>query len=187
MAFRVVLLGAPGAGKGTQAKFLASDQGIVHVSTGDMLREAVAAGTALGKKVEQIINAGQLVPDDVMVDIIAERIGKTDAANGFILDGFPRTVPQAEALDALLTKLGKPLTHVLLFDVTEEAVLRRLANRQAVESRADDSVEVQRERLRVYREKTAPLVDFYQRQKRLTKIDASGDIDAVRKETAARF
>lgn len=187
MAIRVVLLGAPGAGKGTQAKLLAQAKHLVHISTGDMLREAVAAGTELGKKVGQIINSGQLVPDDVMVSLIANRIAEPDAKEGFILDGFPRTVPQAEALDQLLKKLDKNLTHVLLFDVSEDAVLKRLAGRQAAESRADDSVEVQRERLRVYREKTEPLISFYQQQKRLLRIDASGDVAAVQHETLKFF
>lgn len=173
---RLIFLGAPGAGKGTQAKLLSEKFGLAHISTGEMLRAAVAEGSELGKKVASIMESGQLVPDALIVEIIKERISKPDCAKGYILDGFPRTVPQAQALDAML---GEQKVTVVLFEVTTEDVEKRLANRRSAENRADDSDEVQRERLRVYQEQTAPLIEFYEQRGMLVRVSGAGAIDEV--------
>ena len=178
---RMVFLGAPGAGKGTQAQIFAADKGIAHISTGAMLRDAVSQGTELGKKVQPIIESGNLVPDDLMVALIAERIDQEDCVQGYILDGFPRTVVQAEALDKMLKTRGEALTDVVLFEVTEEAVLKRLEGRRSAEARADDNAEVQMERLRIYKQKTAPLIDYYQKSGQLITVNGDADIDEVQK------
>ncbi|MFN8390909.1 MAG: adenylate kinase [Bdellovibrionota bacterium] len=176
---RVVFLGPPGAGKGTQAKMLSSDAKLAHISTGDMLRAAVAEGSDLGKRVQSIMDSGQLVPDDLIIDIIRERIAKPDATAGYILDGFPRTVKQAEALTAMLAKQGAAIDAVVSFELDETELLSRLANRRGAESRADDDVTVQKERLRVYKEQTEPLIEFYGSRGALRKVDASGSVDQV--------
>lgn len=173
---RLIFLGAPGAGKGTQAKLLCEELELAHISTGEMLRAAVAEGTELGKKVGSIMESGQLVPDDLIVELIAERIKKPDCEKGYILDGFPRTVPQAEALGAML---GSAEVTVVLFEVTMEDVEARLANRRSAENRADDSDDVQRERLRVYQKQTAPLISFYEERGLLTTISGAGSIEEV--------
>ncbi len=176
---KVVFLGPPGAGKGTQARLLAERKSIAHISTGEMLRAAVAAGTDLGKQVKDIIDSGKLVPDALMVALIEERVKAADCAKGYILDGFPRTVPQAEALATMLSATGVKLDAVVYFDVSESDLLRRLEHRRGVEQRADDSIETQLERLRVYREQTAPLVDFYRAKGALSSVDAAGSVDEV--------
>lgn len=182
---RMIFLGAPGAGKGTQAQIFAENNGVAHISTGAMLRDAVSRGTELGKKVRPIMEAGDLVPDDLMVALIAERIDQADCAQGYILDGFPRTVVQAETLDKMLMSRGEALTHVVLFDVTEEAVLKRLEGRRSIEARADDNAEVQMERLRVYKQKTAPLIDYYQKTGQLINVNGDADINEVQQRLIA--
>lgn len=176
---RLVFLGPPGAGKGTQAKKLSAKESIAHISTGDMLRQAVASGTDLGKKVQSVIESGQLVSDDLMIALIRDRLGKDDCKKGYILDGFPRTVVQAEALDVLLSERKEAISVIIYFDVSEEDIRERLQNRRSEESRADDNAEVQIERLRVYQKQTAPLVEYFQKKNALTHITGSGSIDEV--------
>ena len=182
---RLILLGPPGAGKGTQAQRLVSKYGIVQLSTGDMLRAAVAAGTAIGLKAKAIMDAGQLVPDDVVVAIIADRIDQPDAKRGFVLDGFPRTVPQAEALDRLLAERGLALDAVIELKVDEGILLDRIATRvkemtaRGEKLRADDNPEVLKGRLEAYRALTAPLVDYYAGMGALKTVDGMAPIDTV--------
>jgi adenylate kinase len=176
---RVVFLGPPGAGKGTQAKKLGESAGLAHISTGEMLRAAVQEGSDLGNKVKGIMDAGQLVPDELIVEIIRARIAKADCASGYILDGFPRTVRQAEALSAMLQQQGTKLDAIVSFELSEQALMDRLANRRGTEARADDDINVQRERLRVYQQQTAPLIDYYAARGTLRPVDASGDIEQV--------
>jgi adenylate kinase len=182
---RLILLGPPGAGKGTQAQHLVQRHGIVQLSTGDMLRAAVRAETPIGLKAKDIMASGGLVPDEVVVGIIADRIEESDAANGFILDGFPRTVPQAEALDRLLKSKGLALDAVIELRVNEGALLRRVENRIAEMKsrgetvRADDTPEVLSKRLESYRAQTEPLVDYYAEKRKLATIDGMKAIDEV--------
>lgn len=182
---RVVLLGPPGAGKGTQAKELVAKHGIVQLSTGDMLRAAVAAGTPVGLKAKDIMARGELVPDAVVVAIVSDRIDQPDAKNGFILDGFPRTVPQAEALDKMLAEKGMRLDAVVEFKVDPEILLRRIENRVAEMTargeavRADDNPEVLKQRLSSYQVQTAPLVAYYAGKKALRSVDGMAAIAAV--------
>jgi adenylate kinase len=185
---RLILLGPPGAGKGTQAQRLVEKYGIVQLSTGDMLRAAVAAGTPVGLKAKDIMAAGGLVPDDIVIDIIADRIEQPDAANGFILDGFPRTVPQAAALDELLKRKKMKLDAVVELKVNEGALLQRVENRAAEtrargeEVRTDDTAEVLAKRLASYRAQTEPLVDYYSEQRSLLTVDGMMSIDGVTEE-----
>ena len=182
---RLILLGPPGAGKGTQAQRLVQRHGIVQLSTGDMLRAAVKARTPIGRKVEAIMARGELVPDDVVVAIVSDRIDQPDARRGFILDGFPRTVPQAEALDGLLAEKGLRLDGVVELQVDEGALLKRLASRVAEmkargESvRPDDNAEALKTRLDVYRRQTAPLIAFYGKKGLLKSVDGMAAIDTV--------
>ena len=203
---RLVLLGAPGSGKGTQAKKLMADKSIPQISTGDMLREAVAAGTRFGLKAQSVMEAGDLVPDDVVLGIISERLSQPDAADGFILDGFPRTRQQALDLEELLDQLGTPLDTAVLMDVDFEILLKRLTGRRTCSltgkllniyyspqeeldactnaggeliQRDDDNEETISNRLDVYRENTEPLVAFYDKRDKLTRVDADGTIDEV--------
>lgn len=203
---RIVLLGAPGSGKGTQAKKLSAEKNMPHISTGDMLREAVAKGTRFGQKAKAIMDAGNLVSDDVMLGIISERLSQPDAADGFILDGFPRTRQQATDLEELLDTLGVPLDAAILMDVEFEILMKRLTGRRTCSrtgkllnvyfspkqeidaviaaggeliQREDDNEETIRNRLDVYREQTEPVVEFYRKRKRLTVVDADGPIDDV--------
>ena len=178
MGRRLLFLGPPGAGKGTQAAMLARALGVAHVSTGDMLRQAVAEGTALGKRAESIMAAGDLVPDDLVVAMVAERLAKRDAECGYLLDGFPRNVPQAEALSAALG--DGALEMVLLLDVDEEELVRRLLGRAAQQGRTDDNEETIRRRLDVYRRETEPLADYYPRQGvAVVEVHGDGAIDEV--------
>jgi adenylate kinase len=182
MPLDLLLLGPPGAGKGTQAKRLSDERGIPQISTGDMLREAIADETELGKRVKPILDSGELVPDDLMVSLIRERLGRTDTEGGFILDGFPRTIAQAEALDAMLGEIGRRLAAVLEFRLDEEEAADRLLGRAAQEGRSDDTPDVVRNRMRVYREQTEPLVEHYGEQGILVGIDAGAGIDEVQGE-----
>ncbi len=203
---RIVLLGAPGSGKGTQAKILMAERNIPQVSTGDMLREAVAAGTRFGLKAKSVMEAGNLVPDDVVLGIISERLAQPDAQDGFILDGFPRTTQQALDLEELLDQIGTPLDAAVLMDVDFDILMKRLTGRRTCSltgkllnvyfspqeeldacteaggeliQREDDNEETIANRLEVYRENTEPLIDFYRERGTLTIVDADGPIDEV--------
>jgi len=178
---RLVLLGPPGAGKGTQAQRLVEKHGIVQLSTGDMLRAAVAAGTPVGKRVQAIMDRGELVPDDVMVEIIADRIARADAANGFILDGFPRTVAQAEALARLLGQRGVKLDAVIQIDVDEAMLMARIDKRarETGGARADDNAATLRKRISVYQQQTAPVIDHYRGKGMLSTVNGMGTMDEV--------
>jgi adenylate kinase len=182
---RLILLGPPGAGKGTQAQHLVAKYGIVQLSTGDMLRAAVKAGTPLGQKVEGIMASGALCPDDVVVSIVEQRIAQPDARKGFILDGFPRTVPQAQALDRMLARHGIALDAVIELRVDEEALIRRIESRIAEmlkrgePLRPDDNPDVLHRRLTAYREQTAPLIAYYRDHGMLRSIDGMAPIEQV--------
>ena len=182
---RLILLGPPGAGKGTQAQRLVHKHGIVQLSTGDMLRAAVAAKTPIGLKAKTLMDRGDLVPDDVVVGIIAERIEQPDAKNGFVLDGFPRTVPQARALDKLLAERGLKLDGVIELKVDEGILVDRIKTRVAQmqargeQPRADDNAETMKKRLESYRAQTAPLADYYRGKGTLKSVDGMAPIDAV--------
>lgn len=179
---RLILLGPPGAGKGTQAQRLVERHEIVQLSTGDMLRAAVAAGTEIGLKAKAIMDRGDLVPDDVVVGIIKDRVEKTDARNGFILDGFPRTVGQAEALDKMLKEKGLKLDAVVEIKVDEDILLSRIEKRAGETPggpRADDNAEALKKRLAVYREQTAPLVDHFRSKGLLKTVDGMQGIEEV--------
>lgn len=184
----LILLGPPGCGKGTQAQILQDRFGAVQLSTGDMLRAAVKAGTELGKRAEVIMNAGKLVPDDLIVSMIAERIDEPECAEGFILDGFPRTVAQAEALDAMLEDKGLKLDHVIELEVDEAALFARIEGRAAESggaARADDNPETLKKRLTVYRDQTAPILPYYRNTGRLKSIDGMQSIDEVTAQLVA--
>ncbi|MFY9823937.1 MAG: adenylate kinase [Thermoanaerobaculia bacterium] len=172
---RVVLLGPPGAGKGTQAQVLSQRLGVPAISTGDMLREAVAEGSELGGKVQGIMASGALVDDATMAEVVRDRLGKPDARGGFLLDGYPRTLPQAETLAGILHDAGLSLSAVLLVEVPEDELVRRTLLR----GRADDVEDVVRERLRVYREKTAPLIGYYGERRLLRQIDGNRPVEDV--------
>ncbi len=203
---RIVLLGAPGSGKGTQAKLLAEKYGLPQISTGDLLREAVASGSLLGRQAKAAMDAGQLVSDDIVLAIIQERISRSDARKGFILDGFPRNQPQAEALDLLLTRLGQPLNLALLVAVDVDALIQRLVGRRTCLScgqmynvfyapphmdgrcdacggklrhRADDNEETIGNRLRVYETHTLPVVNYYEEQEKLRTVQGVGEIKDI--------
>jgi adenylate kinase len=203
---RVAFLGPPGAGKGTQARDLAGARAVPHVATGDMLREAVAEATPLGREAKGYMDRGALVPDEVIIAMIAERLRRPDAQSGFLLDGFPRTIPQAEGLERLLKDLGQPLERVIYFDVAEPELLRRLTGRRVCRAcghsfhvvsnpprrdgvcdvcggelyqRADDSEATVRNRLRVYREQTAPLLEWYAGKGLLATVQGEGRIEDI--------
>ncbi len=203
---RIVLLGAPGSGKGTQAKLLVDKYKIPQISTGDLLRAAVAARTELGKKAKAVMEAGQLVSDDIVLGIIQERLAKPDSKGGFILDGFPRNIPQAQALDAMLARLGQPLQLALLVDVDDAVLMKRLTGRRncgscgaiyniyfspprtpgkcdhcggILQHRSDDNEETVRNRLKVYHEQTSPLVSYYKAQGKLRTVRGVGGIGDI--------
>ncbi len=203
---RLILLGAPGAGKGTQAKKLSERYGIPKISTGDILREAMQKGTALGLKAKSYMDSGQLVPDDVVIGIVEEKLKNKECMKGWILDGFPRTLQQAQALDRILTATRTPISHVLNLEVDAEKIIKRISGRRSCEScqsayhiyfnlpkkdgvcdscggrliqRNDDKEETVRERLKVYQEKTQPLVSYYSGHSLLKKIEADDDIENV--------
>jgi len=180
---RLILLGPPGAGKGTQAKRLEELYGLKQLSTGDMLRAEIASGSNLGQKVESILAAGDLVSDDIMVEMIAHRITKPDCEKGFILDGFPRTVQQAEELDNMLTNHKLDLDAVIEVRVDEEALYARIAKRAEEDgTRADDNVETMKNRMQVYHDLTAPIIPYYTSKDRLKSVDGMQSIDDVAKD-----
>ncbi|BFI97127.1 MAG: adenylate kinase [Rhodanobacter sp.] len=176
---RLVLLGAPGSGKGTQAARLKNELAVPHISTGDMLRAAVAAGTPTGLKAKAVMDAGKLVSDDILLAMLEERLAQPDAKNGFILDGYPRNLAQADALDHLLARIGQPLDAVVKLDVPNEAIIGRCEIRYAAEHRKDDDPAVVRDRLKVYAEQTAPVADFYAQRGKLQAVDGVGELDEV--------
>ncbi|KAA9131605.1 adenylate kinase [Marinihelvus fidelis] len=176
---RIVLLGAPGSGKGTQAALLKDHFEIPHISTGDLLRQAVANQTPLGQQAKAIMDRGELVPDDVMLNLIEERLAEADVAPGFILDGYPRNLAQAEALEALLGKLDQPIEEAVMIEVSEDRVVERIAKRATEEGRSDDTEEVVRNRMRVYDEQTAPVAGFYEERSLLTRVLGEGSIEEV--------
>lgn len=209
----LILLGPPGAGKGTQAKLLQDKFGVIQLSTGDMLRAEIAAGTELGKKVKTIMESGDLVPDDLIVALIAQRIDKPDCCNGFVLDGFPRTIPQAQALDTMLTARGLKINHVIEIRVDDQAMVERITGRYTCARcgagyhdtlskpriagvcdrcgsteftrRADDNAETVRARLKAYHAQTAPIVAFYRQQGVLRGVDGMAPIDEVERQLTA--
>lgn len=185
----IILLGPPGAGKGTQAKLLVERHGLVQLSTGDMLRAAVASGSELGQEAKSVMDAGKLMPDDIMVQIISDRISEPDCANGFILDGFPRTTAQAEALDKMLAEKGLPLDQVIEISVNDSVLIDRINTRVAetpeAERRDDDNAETLKHRLEVYHEQTAPILPYYESRGMLKKVDGMQPIDDVSKQIEA--
>jgi adenylate kinase len=180
----LLVLGPQGSGKGTQASRLAEEREIPHVSTGDMFRAAIAAGTPLGRRVEPILASGELVPDELTVALIRERLSEPDAARGFVLDGFPRNLAQAEALDAMLTEIDRELDLVLFFDLDQVTSTERLRKRAVIEGRDDDTPDAIARRLELYHEQTAPLVELYRASGRLVPIRAERTIDEVANEIA---
>ncbi len=172
---RLIFLGPPGAGKGTQASVVAKGGDIAHISTGDILRAAVASQTELGKQADAFMSRGDLVPDELVLGLVKERLQQPDAQKGWILDGFPRNAAQAEALDQLLQGIGQSPDFAVNFDVPDEVLVQRLLSR----GRKDDTEEVIRHRLTVYREKTAPLIDFYQSRQKLVSVDGNADVEQV--------
>ena len=176
---RLILLGPPGSGKGTQGHRLHAEYGIPEISTGDILRAAVRDGTPLGMQAKQYMDRGALVPDEVMIGIVRERLSQADAQAGFILDGFPRTVPQAEALDRMLSESGQPIDHVIGIEVPEDELVKRLSGRREIEGRQDDSDEAIQHRLEVYHKETSPLIDYYRQTGCLRSIPGVGTIDDI--------
>lgn len=176
---RLVLLGAPGSGKGTQATRLREHLQVPHISTGELLRAAVAAGSALGLQAKAVMEAGNLVSDDIVLGMLEERLLKPDTGNGFILDGYPRNLVQARALDALLARIGQPADVAVQLDVATDLLVDRLSGRAKLEGRADDSPDAVRKRLAVYSEQTAPVVDFYRNQGKLACVHGEGGMEDV--------
>ena len=176
---RILLLGPPGSGKGTQGKLLSERLGVPAISTGDILRQAVKEGTPLGRQAQAIMASGELVSDDVIVGLIRDRIAQRDARDGFILDGFPRTVAQAEALETMLSGNGDGLSAVLNFSVPEPELVERMLHRAQAEGREDDRPETIRERLRVYREKTEPLIGYYRKKDLVADVPGVGTIPEI--------
>jgi len=176
---RLVLLGAPGSGKNTQATRLREHLQVPHISTGDLLRAAVKAGTELGLQAKAVMESGGLVSDEIVLGMLEERLTAGDTGNGFVLDGYPRNLAQANALDALLARLGQPVDIAVQLDVDTELLIDRLAGRAEAEGRADDSPDAVRKRLGVYTEATAPVVDFYRNSGRLARVDGVGSMDEV--------
>lgn len=176
---RIVLLGAPGSGKGTQAAMLKARLKVPHISTGDMLRAAVKAGTPFGRRAKAVMDAGQLVSDDILLGMLEQRLIESDARAGFILDGYPRNLAQCQALEHVLGRLRQPVDVVLKLEVPNELIVDRLAGRAAAEERKDDDPDTVRKRLAVYAEQTSPVADFYARLGRLTVLDGVGEVDDV--------
>ena len=176
---RLVLLGPPGAGKGTQAKILSFRLNVPHISTGEILRAAVESGSELGSRVSEYLSDGKLVPDDLIVSIIKERISEPDCESGFLLDGFPRTLPQAQRLDEMLSDSAQALDSVVELEVADEILLERLQNRANEEGRSDDNREVIATRLKVFHEQTSPLSEYYKNLEILKEIDGVGEVDDI--------
>ena len=175
----LLLFGPQGAGKGTQAARIAAEYGIPHVSTGDMLRAAVANETELGRQAKPIMERGDLVPDELMVALIRERLGEPDAAEGFVLDGFPRTLAQAEALDAMLREIGRDLDAVVVLEASDAVVRERMLKRAELEGRADDTPEAIDRRLANYHAQTAPLVEWYRSRDKVAPVDGTPPVEQV--------
>ena len=181
----LLVLGPQGSGKGTQAARISADHGIPHVSTGEMFRAAIAARTELGRQVEPILASGDLVPDELTVALIRERLSRADAADGFVLDGFPRNLAQAEELDEMLAEIGRSLDAVLFFDIPDEIALERIASRAAEEGRRDDQADAIARRLAIYHDHTEPVVERYRASGKLVPLHASRSIGEVAAEIAA--
>lgn len=183
----LILFGPPGAGKGTQAARLRDEFGVAHLSTGEMLRQAVAEGSAIGKKVKAVMDAGHLVSDALITGVLAERLAQKDCANGFILDGYPRTPAQAEALDALLEDMGLKIDAAIEIEVDEDILVERVAKRarEAGKTRSDDNTATLRERLRVYHEQTAPVLPYYRERQLLHSVDGMAPVDGVTRQIKA--
>ena len=175
----ILLLGPPGAGKGTQGALLSKSLGLPKFATGDLLRDAVKRGTPLGLKARAVMEAGHLVSDDLILGVIEDELGKPAAAHGVIFDGVVRTIPQAEGVEALLRQLGRRMDRVLFFDVSDAQLLQRLAGRRSVEGRADDDPAAVANRLRAYREQTAPVINWYEQHGGVTRLDAEGDVTQI--------
>lgn len=175
----LVLFGPPGAGKGTQSEKLIAKYSLVHISTGDLFRAHVSQQTELGERVSQLMADGELVPDSITIAMLEEEILKNPQANGFIFDGFPRTVAQAEALDAFMKKIGQEICGVIALDVTEEVLTERIAKRKAISNRPDDDSEKLKKRIQEYFNKTIHVLPYYEQQGKLKKVDGIGDIDEI--------
>jgi len=176
---RLVLLGPPGSGKGTQASRLKEYLQVPHISTGDLLRAEVAAGSALGNEAKAVMARGELVSDEILLGMLESRFGREDTANGFILDGYPRNQAQADALGALLAKMGRRMDYAVQLDVPNELLVERIAGRASSEGRADDTPDSVRTRLKVYDDQTAPVIDYYRQRGQLTIVDGVGSLDEV--------
>ncbi len=182
MPLDILLLGPQGAGKGTQGKLISREHGLPHIATGDILRSAISAGTELGRRAEPLLNAGRLVPDEIMIGLIRDRLAHEDTERGFVLDGFPRTAVQAEALDEMLNEIDRPLGVVFEFQLPEEMAVQRLLLRAEEEGRADDTPQAIRTRLGLYKEQTAPLVEHYRARGILVPLHADRPVDEVFEE-----
>lgn len=176
---RIVLLGAPGSGKGTQATLLKQKLGLAHISTGDLLRAQVAAGTELGLQAKAVMARGELVSDAIVLGMLEARMGEADVAQGFILDGYPRNLAQCQALDAMLTRMALPVQHAIQLDVDPTAIVERLAERARKEGRSDDNPDSVRYRMQVYQEQTAPVVEYYANAGKLQRVPGMGSVDEI--------
>jgi adenylate kinase len=176
---RLLLLGAPGSGKGTQAARLKDSLGVPHISTGDLLRAEVAAGSKLGIEAKEVMARGELVSDAILLGMLEDRFSRADTAGGFILDGYPRNLAQAAALDRLLARIGQPMDYAVQLEVPTELLVERIAGRAKAEGRADDQPDAVRKRLQVYDEQTAPVIDFYRQHGQLTVVGGVGELDEV--------
>jgi adenylate kinase len=176
---RLVLLGAPGSGKGTQATRLKEHLQVPHISTGDLLRAEVAAGSALGLQAKAVMARGDLVSDEILLGMLEHRLSRADVAGGFILDGYPRNLAQADALGKLLARIGQPMDHAVQLEVDTDKLVDRLAGRAQAEGRADDNPESVRNRLNIYNDQTAPVIDFYRQHSVLKVVDGEGSMDEV--------